>query len=523
VQARDLTERRQAEEALRLRERALESASQGILITDPGRPDNPIIYANPAFERLTGFARAEVLGCNCRILQGVETDPAAVAELRRAVREGLPCAVELLNYRKDGSTFWNALSVSPVRDADGRLTHFVGVQTDVTERRKLEDQYRQAQKMEVVGRLAGGIAHDFNNLLTVINGYGEMVLAMLPRGDPARDSVAEMVKSGERAATLTRQLLAFSRQQVLAPRVLNLNTVIAEMEKMLRRVIGEDIELATRLEPTLGPVRADPGQLEQVLLNLAVNARDAMPRGGKLTLETHDAELDEAYAVDHAGVVPGRYALLAVSDTGTGMAPEVRERVFEPFFTTKGPGKGTGLGLATVHGIVTQSGGRVEVYSEVGRGTTFNIYLPRFGGAPPAFRTPHSATAASPRGHETLLLAEDEEAVRALSRHVLRECGYAVLEARNGEEALHLCERERGEIHLLISDVVMPGIGGRQLAERLLAVRPGMRVLYLSGYADDAVIRHGVLEADVNFLQKPFSASTLARRVREVLDGQTVG
>jgi two-component system, cell cycle sensor histidine kinase and response regulator CckA len=516
--AEDVTGQRRAEETLRLRERALESVSQGIVITDSARPDNPILYANPAFERLTGYARADVIGRNCRFLQGTNTDQAATAELRRAVRDGRACSVELLNYRKDGSIFWNAMSVSPVRDAAGNLTHFVGVQTDVTERRKLEEQYRQAQKMEVVGRLAGGIAHDFNNLLTVINGYGEMVLAVLPSGHAARDSVAEIVKSGERAAALTRQLLAFSRQQVLAPRVLNLNTVIAEMERMLRRVIGEDIELATNLHPALGHVRADPGQLEQVLLNLAVNARDAMPQGGKLTLETRDIDLDEAYLATHSGAQPGRYALLAVTDTGAGMTPDVRARVFEPFFTTKGPGKGTGLGLATVHGIVAQSGGRIEVYSEVGHGTTFKVYLPRFGGKPGTIGQSHSGATASPRGRETILLAEDEESVRALSRYVLRECGYAVLEAADGEEALEVCARENGAIHLLVSDVVMPGMGGRQLAARLLTLRPEMRVLYLSGYADDAVIRHGVLEAEVNFLQKPFSAVALASKVREVLD-----
>jgi PAS domain S-box-containing protein len=514
----DVTGERRAEEALRLRERALESVSQGIVMTDLGRPDNPIVYANPAFERLTGYSRAEVMGRNCRFLQGEGTDPAAIAEVRRAVQEGRPCSVELINYRKDGSRFWNALSVSPIHDASGKLTHYVGVQTDVTERRKLEEQYRQSQKMEVVGRLAGGIAHDFNNLLTVINGYGEMVLATLPSGHTARDSVAEMVKSGERAAVLTRQLLAFSRQQVLAPRVLSLNTVITEMEKILRRVIGEDIALVTNLQPTLGHVRADPGQLEQVLLNLAVNARDAMPQGGKLTLETRNADLDEAYSRSHDGTAPGRYAVLSVSDTGTGMSAEVKARVFEPFFTTKGPGKGTGLGLATVHGIVTQSGGRIEVASEPGQGTAFKVYLPRIGGTTLNSRR-LSREREVPRGRETILLAEDEGSVRALSRYVLRECGYAVLEAADGEEAIEVCAREQGAIHLLVSDVVMPGMGGRQLAEKLLELRPEMRVLYLSGYADDAVIRHGVFEAEVNFLQKPFSAGDLARKVREVLDG----
>ncbi len=513
---RDATTRKRAEEALRLRERALESASQGIIITDAGRPDHPVIYANPAFERLTGYPRAEVLGRNGRFLQGAGTDPAAVAELRRAVREGRPCSVELLNYRKDGTPFWNALSLAPVRDAGGRLTHFVGVHTDVTERRRLEEQYRQAQKMEVVGRLAGGIAHDFNNLLTVINGYGELVLAALGPDHPARASLLEMARAGERAAALTRQLLAFSRQQVLAPRVLSLNEVVTDLERMLRRLIGEDVALETRLQPDLDSVKADPGQMEQALLNLAVNARDAMPRGGKLTVQTRNV------GPARGGAAPGGLrdgcVLLEVSDTGVGMTPEVKARLFEPFFTTKGPGKGTGLGLATVHGIVTQSGGRVEVYSEPGRGSTFKVYLPRAEGPSAAGKSNAGAAAPFPWGAETVLLAEDEDAVRALSRQVLRSCGYTVLEARHGEEALRVCEREKGAIHLLVSDVVMPGLGGRQLAERLRAVHPEMKVLYLSGYTDDAVVRHGVLEAEVNFLQKPFTPAALAHKVREALD-----
>jgi CheY-like chemotaxis protein len=325
-----------------------------------------------------------------------------------------------------------------------------------------------------------------------------------------------MVKAGERAAGLTRQLLSFSRQQILAPRVVSLNTVITETKNMLSRVIGEDIELATHLQSSLGPVRADPGQLEQMLLNLAVNARDAMPQGGKLTLETEN--IDRPAVNGTAGASAGEagpYTLLTVSDTGVGMTPEVKARVFEPFFTTKSSGKGTGLGLATVQGIVTQSGGRVEVDSEPGRGTTFKVYLPRVGDPVPPLV---NGTNHIPRGRETVLLVEDEESVRALSRYVLRDCGYAVLDASDGAEAVRLCEHEHGPIHLLVSDVVMPGLGGRRLAERLSLLRPEMRVLYLSGYSDDAVIRHGVLEAEVNFLHKPFSVGALARKVREVLD-----
>ena len=518
---RDVTDRHQAEEALRLRDRAIGAATQGIMITDCGRPDDPVIFASPGFERITGYAAAEILGRNCRFLQGKDTDPAAVARVREAVRAGQPCTVELLNYRKDGTTFWNEMSVSPVRDAAGRLTHFVGVQADVTARRGLEEQFRQVQKMEAVGQLAGGVAHDFNNLLTIINGYGDLLLQSLPPDDPSRALVDEIRKAGERSAGLTRQLLAFSRQQVLAPRVLDLNAVVADTESMLRRLIGEDVRLAAVLAPDLWPVRADPGQVEQVVMNLAVNARDAMPRGGRLTIETRNVDLDEAYARTHPDARAGPHALLSVSDTGTGMPPEVRARIFEPFFTTKGLGKGTGLGLATVYGIVKQSGGHVAAYSEVGVGTTFKVYLPRvekaFGG-PKA----KSGLLSPPRGTETVLLVEDEAGVRALTRHVLSRCGYEVLEAADGEEAMRVAAAHRGPIHLLITDVVMPGAGGRAVAEQIAARHPAVRVLYVSGYTDDAVIRHGVLREGVSFLQKPFSPVGLALKVREVLDAAGV-
>jgi PAS domain S-box-containing protein len=515
----DVTEGRWAEEELRRTAYLLRAVAEGITdaVYVKDREGRYLLF-NEAAGRFVGRDPREVLGNDDRALFDEVSAERVMSRDRRVMEsDKAETAEEVLTAA--GVTRTYLATKAPYRDELGNVIGLIGISRDITERRKLEEQYRQSQKMEVVGRLAGGVAHDFNNLLTVINGYGDLVLSVLPSSNPARESVAEMVKAGERAAALTRQLLAFSRQQLLAPRVLSLNTVIGEMEKMLRRVIGEDIELATKLTPSLGHVQADPGQLEQVLLNLAVNARDAMPRGGKLTLETSDVELDEASALVSTGVTPGRYALLAVSDTGMGMSPEVRARVFEPFFTTKGPGKGTGLGLATVHGIVSQSGGRIEVYSEIGHGTTFKVYLPQMSGLPLAGRRSHPGTAGAPRGRETILLAEDEESVRALSRHVLSECGYAVLEAADGEEALALVARENVDIHLLVSDVVMPGIGGRELAERMQALRPELRVLYISGYADDAIIRHGVLEADVNFLQKPFSAGALARKVREVLDG----
>jgi PAS domain S-box-containing protein len=515
--AQDVTARREAEEALRLRDRAIQAVTQGILITNSDQPDNPIVYASPGFFRLTGYEAEEVIGRNCRFLQGKDTDPAAVTRLRHAIQVGEPCTVELLNYRKDGTSFWNELSISPVRDVTGRLTHFVGVQADVTARRSLEEEFRQAQKMEAVGQLAGGVAHDFNNLLTIINGYGEILLESHPPGDPYRDLIAEILKAGERSTGLTRQLLAFSRQQILVPQILDLNVVVADTERMLRRLIGEDICLATTLDPALWPVRADPGQIEQVLMNLAVNARDAMPEGGKLTIETRNVDLDDTYVRAHTDARAGPHVLLSVTDAGCGIPPELMAQVFEPFFTTKEVGKGTGLGLATVYGIVKQSGGYIGMHSEVGVGTTLEVYLPRaeVTGAP-SRASPRSKIRL--RGKETVLIAEDEDGVRALTRRVLVGCGYTVLESANGSEAVRVASGHDGPIHLLISDVIMPGMGGRGVAKQVAERHPETRVLFMSGYTDDAVIRHGVLREGVNFLQKPFSPAALASKVRQALD-----
>ena len=369
--------------------------------------------------------------------------------------------------------------------------------------------------MEAVGQLAGGVAHDFNNLLTVILGYSDVLAAKLDPGSLALEELDEIRSAGERAASLTRQLLAFSRQQVLERKVIDVNDLIANIEKMLRRLIGEDIELVTVPDPALRRVFADSGQLEQVIMNLAVNARDAMPRGGKLTLETANVELDQAYARAHATVRPGSYVMIAVSDTGVGMNAETLTRIFEPFFTTKERGKGTGLGLATVYGIVKQSGGYVWVYSEAERGTTFKIYLP------PAEQGAEveEATAALPpvRGSETVLLVEDEESVRTLSRTILESYGYSVLEAGSGLEALEMVRERGGSIDLLLTDVVMPSMGGADLVTRLQVLRPGIRVLYMSGYTDDTVVRHAHLKQGRVFLQKPFTPETLVRKVREAL------
>ncbi len=386
------------------------------------------------------------------------------------------------------------------------------------ERDRLEEQLQLAQKMEAVGRLAGGVAHDFNNLLTVITGYSELLLEGLPQGDPMRAQAGQIKKAGDRAASLTRQLLAFSRKQVLAPEVLDLNYVVVNIDKMLQRLIGEDVELATVCYPDLWRVRADPGQIEQVIMNLAVNARDAMPQGGKLTIETANVNLDDRYRSEHPVVISGDYVMLAVSDTGGGMTPEVQSRIFEPFFTTKEQGKGTGLGLATVYGIVKQSGGYIWVYSEPQKGTTFKIYLPRVQAAR---REPKrkQEVARMKTGSETILLVEDDKDVRKFVRGILEERGYALLVADGGEDALQMVASRSERIHLLLTDVVMPRMNGPDLAARLARFYPEMKVLYMSGYADKAVACHGVLGSGMHFLQKPFNPEDLARCIRKALDG----
>jgi signal transduction histidine kinase len=385
--------------------------------------------------------------------------------------------------------------------------------------RSLEAQLNLSQRMEAVGQLAGGIAHDFNNILTAISGYADLLLADIPEGDHRRKDVEEIHQAAQRAASLTQQLLAFSRRQVMQPKIIDLNTLVAEIEKMLRRLIGEDILFATVLHPRLGNVRADPGQLEQVIVNLAVNARDAMPQGGRLTIETRNVELDETYAADHPGVTPGRYVLLAVSDTGMGMSEETRAHIFEPFFTTKARGKGTGLGLATVYGIVQQTGGHIWAYSEQGRGTTMRVYLPRVDQPAQPIERPEEAAPEDLRGNETILLVEDETAVRAVTRQLLERSGYRVLEASDGPAALALVEKAgpRLQVDLLLTDVIMPGMSGRELADQLSAQRPQLRVLYMSGYTDDAVVRHGMLDPDLSYLEKPFRPAKLLAKVRETL------
>lgn len=512
----DVTDLRRVESELRLRDRAIQAITQGIVISDPTLPDNPIIYASPSFTQMTGYSLEEVVGRNCRFLQGRDTDPAAVALLRNAVREVRRCDVEFLNYRKDGTPFWNFLTISPVFGADGTLAHFIGVQTDVTERRTLEEQFRQSQKLEAVGQIAGGVAHDFNNWLTVIYGCGELLLSRCPAESPDRALLLDIRRAAEQAGVLTRQLLSFSRQQVLAPRVLDLNAIVRDTQTMLRRSIGEDVALIIRLGSGIGLIKADPGQVEQILINLAVNARDAMPGGGQLTIETdHITHVPEA--PDQIADLPaGDYSVLRVSDTGTGMDATTIARIFEPFFTTKPIGKGTGLGLATVHRIVRQARGQIAVASQPGRGTTFSVYLPTVSDD----RTQEPAASSVgelPRGSARILLVEDDTMVRALMRRVLEGCGYIVVEAADGEQALERVASDSTSIELLISDVIMPRMGGRAIAEKVRILRPHCKVLLVSGYTNDDVIRRDILAAEYAFLQKPFSPAGLAEKVRRVL------
>ncbi len=627
-------ERSRNEDLIRKLTLAVDQGPASVVITDL---DGRIEYVNRRFTEVTGLSRDEVIGQTPRLWQSGQTPVETYREMWQSIRAGGAWRGEILNRRKNGSLYWDAVTISPIRDSAGVITHFLATQEDITQRkhadaaleesqarlqkiidasfdgiyitvdgvlrelntgllkifgydtaeevighpvsdfvaeesqteasawatgaiegtfeligrrkdgskvlleatirnhevdghagrvtalrditekRLLENQFRQAQKMEAVGRLAGGVAHDFNNLLTVIIGYVDLLLLDLVGNDPRRTDLEQVRQAAGTATDLTRQLLAFSRQQVIQPRYVTLEGVVSNAEKMLKRLIGEDITLTSNLQPEPSTILIDPGQLEQVIMNLVVNSRDAMPTGGNLTIETRTVDLDATYVRSHLPAVPGRYAMLSVSDTGSGMDEATRARIFEPFFTTKETGKGTGLGLATVYGIAKQNSGFIWVYSEPGQGTTFKIYFPLHTEAAEAEAV--TSTSEAPTGKETILLVEDSAGVRGAVRQIMERLGYTVLEAPNGKAALDFAGPHH--VDLLLTDVVMPEMSGRVLAERFTAIRPATRVLFMSGYTDDAVVRHGILESDIAFLQKPFSAETLARKVREVLDAKS--
>ena len=523
----DITERRQYEDALRRSEerfkRLLQNSNDIIAILDETGIQ---ISVHGPVEKVLGYRPEELSGMNAFefvhpddvetnwkfYIDGVRQSGATMrSEFRFRHKNGTWIDVEIVGTNLLHDPIVQGMIIN-VRDITGR-------KKDEAERSKLEEQLQQAMKMEAVGRLAGGIAHDFNNLLTVIEGNVELMKMKIKPADPLLRSLDTIYKAAESAASLTRQLLAFSRRQIIEPKTLNLNDLIGNMMKMLPRLIGEDISLQAALDKDLGSVQVDPGQFEQVLVNLAVNARDAMPDGGQLVIETSNVDLDEEYCARHSHVQPGKFVLLAVSDTGCGMSTEVKQHLFEPFFTTKARGQGTGLGLATIFGTVKQAGGGIEVYSEPGHGTSFKIYLPRVEG--PAGRLIQDKTDLEmPHGKETILIVEDEASVRELAVRILKRLGYKALSAPNGGEAFLLVEKHKGPIDLLMTDVVMPGMNGRELAERLIRIQPTMRVLFTSGYTENIIVHHGIVEENLNFIGKPYTMQALAQKIREVLEGK---
>jgi PAS domain S-box-containing protein len=507
-------ENRRAAEAERDRLAAVvEQAGESVVITDD---DRRIIYTNPAFTRITGYDREEVLGRRTEFLGGETQSPESGAAMGEAIRGGKSWAGPTRGRRKGGPDSDMHMMINPRRDSSGAVVGSIIIGRDVSREQSLEAQLMQSQKLEAVGRLAGGIAHDFNNLLTAISGYAEILREELDAGDARAADVAEIQRAAARATQLTSQLLAFSRRQILSPKPLDPQSVVAEMAPMLGRLIGEDVEVVVKAEAGLGPVLADPSQLDQALLNLALNARDAMPTGGRLEIEAAEVDLDEAFASAHVGVSPGPYVVFRVRDTGIGMTPDVLGHAFEPFYTTKGPGKGTGLGLATVLGIVEQSNGYVDVESEPGRGTTFHLYLPK-AVAPRSTAPVGPDPSAERRGAGTILVVEDEGPVRALLCRILEKAGYSVLAAATGEQALELEAAHPERIDLLFTDVILPGMSGRQVADELKIRRPEVPVLYASGYNQETIAVRGVLEPGISYLAKPYTSEEVLGRLRELL------
>jgi two-component system cell cycle sensor histidine kinase/response regulator CckA len=521
----DISERKRAEEALRVSEGkyhlVVEHANQGILIAQDGM----VKFSNPKISQISGYSQEELSSKSfTEFIHSDDRQMVVENHLKRLQGIELPHIYDFRILDKEGSIKWLEINAALINwEGKPATLNFL---TDITERKRteeemntLQEQFHQSQKMEAIGRLAGGIAHDFNNLLTIIKGYSQLSLQELKEENPLKGNLEEINRASEKASDLTRQLLSFSRSQMMERKVVDLNTLLKNLDKMLRRIVGEDVELITFLADDLGRIKVDPGQIEQVIMNLVVNAKDAMPSGGKLAIETANVELDETYARSHIGVKPGRYVMLLVSDTGMGMAPGVKKNIFEPFFTTKEKDKGTGLGLSTVYGIVKQSGGDIWVYSEPDYGTTFKIYLPRVDEPQDIDEVKEKGIEEGlPHGDETILVVEDDEEVRKITGRILRMQGYRVLEASNGGDVFSVCDQHDGPIHLMVTDVVMPKMHGPELAKRVSSLYPEMKVIYMSGYVEKVISHHGILEKGMEYIQKPFTVNELARKVREVLD-----
>ena len=519
--AEDITERKQAEASVRKLSQAVEQSPVSIVITDTF---GKIEFVNTKFTQVTGYSSEDVIGRNPKILASGQTARETYRHLWKTIRSGNVWRGEFSNRKKNGDIFLEHATIAAVKNAEGIITHFVAVKEDITERNKLEEQLRQTQKMESVGQLAGGVAHDFNNMLGVILGHAELALNRTGSDDPRRQNLEAIQAAGLRSVEITRQLLAFARKQTIMPKILDLNSTVDGMLKLLRRLIGEDIDLRWLPETNLWPIKMDPSQIDQILANLCVNARDAIAGVGKITIETHNIVLDEAYCKQHVGFLPGGFVMLTVSDDGSGMDKETLNKIFEPFFTTKGLGKGTGLGLATIYGIIKQNLGFINVYSELGHGSVFNIYLPRaIAKTEKTFMEEEKTKSRPPLGNETILLVEDDAAVLEMVKDVLLDLGYNVLPAASPKEALRQASDAAGKIDMIITDLVMPEMTGRELAKQLIALYPHLRCLYMSGYTSNVIAHQSVLEEGVNFIQKPFSQQDLAVKLRIVLGKDSKG
>ncbi len=513
VFSRNISKRKQAEVERDRLFAAIEQATESVVVTDS---NGYILYVNPAFERISGYNKDEVIGKNPRILKSGVHDTKFYNNMWKALTSGKSWHGHLVNRRKDGTLFEEDATISPIRDKSGKIISYVAVKRDITQEVLMEKQFRLSQKLEAVGRLAGGVAHDFNNILTIINGYSELLMKIVDDKDPLRTHLEQITRASKRASSLTKQLLAFSRRQPLEPRILDLNAIVNEMLTLLRRLLGEDIEVIMELDESIANIKADPGQIEQIIVNLAANARDAMPQGGKLLIKTFGTTLDQQYCDSHIGMLPGEYAVLSITDSGIGMTEAVRSKIFEPFYTTKE--SGSGLGLSTVFGIVKQSGGHIECLSKIGEGSTFNIFFPAVQGkAEPVKKKVEIVDL--PGGDETILLVEDDDEVRTLTARMLKLQGYRVIEALNCKSALAMCRKYKENLDLLLTDVVMPQMRGPELAQKAKAVIPNLQVLFMSGYTDGFALSDNQ-PGEYHFLNKPFTLEEISFKVRQVLDAR---